>query len=285
MNGFIIVNKEKGYTSRDVVNVIGKIFKTKQVGHTGTLDPMAEGVLVVAIGYATKLVDMVTSYDKEYITEITLGLKTDTLDITGNILEEKESKINKEDIVKVLISMIGVYEQEVPAYSAVKINGKKLYEYARENVSVVLPKRQVDVKSIELISDIEYINNKTIFSIKTNVSKGTYIRSLINDIALKLNTIGVMSKLVRTKQGSFLINDSYTLDDIKNGNYHLIKIEDILTDAKKVITNEPAILNSNIVDNIYGADQILFYDTNNELLSLYMKTDNNKIKPYKVFKR
>jgi tRNA pseudouridine55 synthase len=284
MDGLIIVNKEKGYTSRDVVNIIGKIFKTKQVGHTGTLDPLAEGVLVICIGNATKLVDMITSYDKEYIAEVTLGIKTDTLDITGNVLEEENIKVEEKEIKLVLESFVGTYLQEVPLYSAVKIDGKKLYEYARENVDIVLPKRQVTVNRLELISDVKYVDNKTIFSVKASVSKGTYIRSLINDIAFKLNTIGVMSSLVRTKQGAFNIDDAYTIDMIKNDDYKLITIEEIFKDIKRIVTEDKKILNSNIIDNIYGVDQILFYNKDNELLSLYVSF-NDKLKPYKVFKR
>lgn len=290
MNGILVINKEKDYTSRDIVNIVSKQFNTKKVGHTGTLDPMAEGVLVLCIGDATKLVEILTCNDKEYEAEITLGLKTDTLDITGNILEEQNILIDKQDIIKTLNSFKKTYKQTVPIYSAVKINGKKLYEYARENKNIELPSREVTIKKIELISDIKYINNKTIFKIKCNVSKGTYIRSLVNDIALSLNTIGVMSKLTRTKQGIFKIQDSFTLDDIQNNNYKLINIDKVLNDYYTVVADEELefkIKNGAIIDNIYHKSEILFKDKNNNLLALYKtyNKDSNKIKPWKMFKK
>ena len=130
MNGVLVVNKEKDYTSRDIVNIISKALKTKKVGHTGTLDPLATGVLVVTVGEATKISELLTSSFKEYIADIELGIETDTLDITGNILKEETVFKTKEEIENILSSMIGSYDQEVPIYSAVKINGKKLYEYA-----------------------------------------------------------------------------------------------------------------------------------------------------------
>ena len=151
MNGILIVNKEKNYTSRDIVNIVGRKFNTRKVGHTGTLDPMATGVLVICINSATKMVELLQADDKEYIAEITLGIDTDTLDITGNIIEEKNTIISKEKVTEAIKSMKGFYEQVVPIYSAVKINGKKLYEYARNNENIELPKRKIEIKEIELI--------------------------------------------------------------------------------------------------------------------------------------
>lgn len=289
MNGILIINKQENYTSRDIVNIVGKHFKTKKIGHTGTLDPLATGVLVLCINEATKLVEILTSDEKEYIAEVTLGIKTDTLDITGNILEEQNVHIKKEDILKSLESLRGIYNQEVPIYSAVKINGKKLYQYARENKEIELPKREVNIKELELIDDIKYIDNKTIFKFKCTVSKGTYIRSLVNDIATKLNTIGVMSKLTRTKQGIFKIEDAYTLEEIKNNQYKLIELNESLFNYKKVIvddTLENKIRNGVLIPNTYGEDIILFLNQNKELISLYKKYDKDSslLKPWKMFK-
>lgn len=284
MDGVIVVNKSEGITSRDVVNIVSKTFKTKKVGHTGTLDPMATGVLVVCIGKATKLVEVLTSKEKEYVAEVTLGIKTDTLDITGNVLEEEDVKIDASKIDDALKELVGSYEQEVPIYSAVKINGKKLYEYARNGEEIKLPKRMVEIKSLERISDIKYINGKTIFSIKTTVSKGTYIRSLVSDIGKKLNTIGVMSKLKRTKQGTFNIEDAYSLEDIQNGNYKLLSIEDALKDIKTIVLDEEKafkVKNGVSIDNIYNEEIILFKDSK-KVLALY-KNDNGLLKAYKVF--
>jgi len=222
MDFVVVVNKEKNCTSRDIVNNLNKILGTKKIGHTGTLDPIATGVLVVCVGKYTKLVNLLTSLDKEYIATIKLGVKTDTLDITGNILEEREFSVDKEQVINTLNSFLGKSEQVVPAYSAVKINGKKLYEYARNNETIELPKREICVNKIELL---EFEND--IIKFKVNVSKGTYIRSLIADICEKLGTIGTMQSLVRTKQGKFDIEDSYTIEEIKNGNYKTLNVKEL----------------------------------------------------------
>ena len=150
-DGILIIDKPKDYTSRDVVNIVSKKLNTKKVGHTGTLDPLATGVLVICVGKATKLVDYLTSTYKEYEAELILGIKTDTADITGNILKEEDSIKKKEEILETLNNMIGKYNQTVPIYSAVKINGKKLYEYAREGKEIELPKREVEIKTLELL--------------------------------------------------------------------------------------------------------------------------------------
>ena len=148
MNAVILVNKDKGKTSRDIVNSLTKVFNTKRIGHTGTLDPIAQGVLVICINKYTKLVNSLMSLDKEYIGTITLGIKTDTFDITGKVLDKKDVNVSKDDIEKVFSSLIGKYEQVVPIYSAKKVNGKKLYEYARNGETVELPKRYIKINSI-----------------------------------------------------------------------------------------------------------------------------------------
>ena len=289
MNGILIVNKEKDYTSRDIVDIIGKKFKTKKVGHTGTLDPMATGVLVICINEATKLVEILQADDKEYIAEITLGYDTDTLDITGNILKEEDVTVSKDSIIQALTKMKGFYEQEVPIYSAIKINGKKLYEYARNNIQIDLPKRTVEIKEIELISDIKYENNKTIFSIRCCVSSGCYIRSLAKDIASKLNTIGVMSSLTRTREGIFMLDDAYTLSDVEDNNYKIVDIAKTLFNYKNIIADDNLkikIQNGALIKNIYNEDIILFLDKNDNMLALYKKYDKDEtmMKPWKMFK-
>ena len=284
MNGVLVVNKEKDYTSRDIVNIISKALKTKKVGHTGTLDPLATGVLVVTVGEATKISELLTSSFKEYIADIELGIETDTLDITGNILKEETVFKTKEEIENILSSMIGSYDQEVPIYSAVKINGKKLYEYAREKEEVELPKRKVEVKEIELLN-YRQKEDKVFFKMRCLVSKGTYIRSLVRDIATKLNTIGVMTDLIRTKQGKFNIEDAYTLEQIKQGKSHLIKIEDAL-DIDIVEVDDylkEKIQNGSILENRYPKDTVLFKQ--NTALAIYKKyeKDPTKVKPWKMF--
>ena len=284
MSGIIVINKPSNYTSRDIVNIVSRELHTKKVGHTGTLDPMATGVLVVCAGEATKLVELITDTYKEYEAEITLGILTDTLDSEGNILKEEDVSFTKEEITKAINSMKGKYIQEVPIYSAIKVNGKKLYEYAREGIEVTLPKREVDIMSIELISDIEYGKNIK-FKIRTTVSKGTYIRSLVKDIADKLNTIGIMSSLNRIKQGRFDIKDSNTLDDIKNGNYNIISIEDALSDIYSVDMDEllyKKVSNGVKLENTYNKDMIIF-KYNNKVKAIY-KNDDGMLRVYKMIK-
>ena len=288
MDGILLVNKKENWTSRDVVNRVGKILGTKKVGHTGTLDPLATGVLVLCIGSATKLNEILTSTYKEYEAEITLGLLTDTLDITGNELKEEKVKVNKEQILEALNKMTGKYVQEVPIYSAVKVNGRKLYEYARAGESVELPKREVDIKELELIGNIKYTDNKTIFNIRCLVSKGTYIRALVNDIANSLNTIGVMSKLTRTKQGKFKLENCYKIEDIESGNYKLISIAEALNNFPKVVVDgylENLIKNGAVINDEWKQEHILFIDKNNCLLALYKSYDKDKtkLKPWKMF--
>ncbi len=232
INGVLIVNKPKNFTSRDVINELNRKLGTKKIGHTGTLDPIATGVLVVVIGSYTKLVNDLTSLDKEYIAEIKLGIKTDTGDITGSVLEENNNyNISKEDILNVFDLFPKEYEQTVPKYSAVKVGGKKLYEYARNNIDVELPKRLVKIYELELLDF-----NNDIIKFRVKVSKGTYIRSLIEDLCKKLNAIGTMSSLVRTKQGKFRIEDSHILDEI-NINTKLLDSKDIL-DIKDYVLND-----------------------------------------------
>ena len=184
--------------------------------------------------------------------------------------------------------MQGVYEQEVPIYSAVKINGKKLYEYAREGINVDLPKRMVNIKSLELINNIKYENNKTTFQIRCHVSKGTYIRSLVNDIAHELGTVGTMTSLNRVKQGIFNISDSYTLEDIENDNYKLLSIKEALSNVKQVIVSGEELFkikNGTRLENIYHSDKVLFLDEFNNEIAFYKTLDNDDkiLKVYKMF--
>ena len=272
-NGILVINKDKGYTSRDVVNVISKLFGTKKVGHNGTLDPLATGVLVICLNRYTKLNELLASNEKEYIGEVTWGSKTETLDIEGAVLEKKETYINKDDLEETLQKFVGDYEQEVPIYSAVKVNGRKLYEYARSREEVVLPKKKVTIKKIELL---DFNENK--FTFKCLVSKGTYIRSLIRDILNDLNVIGTMSNLTRTRQGIFAIKDAYSLDEVRKGNYKLLLVKDVLDIDKVTVSDELKfkILNGNKVKGNYS-DKVLFLDEDGKELAIYKK-DNDDYK-------
>ena len=272
-NGILIINKDKDYTSRDVVNVISKLFGTKKAGHNGTLDPLATGVLVICLNRYTKLNKLLASNEKEYIAEVTLGIKTDTLDIEGTVLEKKETYINKNDLEKALQKFVGDYEQEVPIYSAIKVNGKKLYEYARSGEEVILPKKKVTIKKIELL---DFEGDK--FTFKCLVSKGTYIRSLIRDILDDLGVIGTMSNLTRTKQGIFDIKDAYSLEEVRKGNYKLLNIKDVLDIDKVTVSNDLKfkILNGNKIKGNYS-DMVLFLDEDGRELAIYKK-DNDDYK-------
>ena len=270
-SGIIVINKPKDLTSRDVVNIISKNLNIKKVGHNGTLDPLATGVLVICFGKYTKLNDLLTSHEKEYIAEVTLGLETDTLDITGKILNKNTPHITKEEIIKALKNFEKTYNQEVPKYSAVKVSGKKLYEYAREGKEVILPKKEVTIYQNELLS---FTENK--FTFKTKVSKGTYIRSLIRDILASLNETGTMSNLKRTKQGIFKLEDSYTLDDIKQGNFKVLKVKDILNIPKIIAEGnlKKQIINGAKIKGIYS-NEVLFLDKEGNELAIYEKNDEH----------
>lgn len=287
MDGIIIIDKPKDKTSRDVVNEVCQILHTKKVGHTGTLDPIATGVLVICVGKATKLVEMITAYDKEYIAQIQLGIKTDTKDSTGTVLEKQNVDITKEQIEKALKEMTKTYLQTVPIYSAVKVKGKKLYEYARNQEEVELPTREVKIQSLKLIDEIKEENQQVTFTIECSVSKGTYIRSLIEDIAEKMGTIGTMTSLRRTKQGKFDINQANTLEDLKENRFHLYSIEEILKEYKQIEVDkdlEFKVKNGVRIPNLYHEDTIVF-TKNNRVMAIYKKyeKDNNLIKPWKMF--
>ena len=282
MNEILVVNKSSNCTSRDIVNRLCKKFKTKKIGHTGTLDPLATGVLVILIGKYTSLVEVITAYDKIYEAGIKLGLLTDTLDITGNIIKTEKVSLSDEKIIDVLNNMIGTYEQTVPIYSAVKVNGKRLYEYARNNEEVELPKRNVEIKSLELISDIKREDGTISFNIKVHVSKGTYIRALINDIASKLGTVGIMTSLNRIKQGNIDIKDSYTIEEIESDRYKFYDINKCLDSFDTIELDEETynkVKNGVQLKNIYNKETILF-KYQNQNVALY-KNDGNILKMWK----
>ena len=271
INGIILLDKPQNKTSRDMVNELNHIFGMKKIGHTGTLDPLATGILIVCLGKYTKLVPLLQDTKKEYIATIKLGIKTDTLDITGNVLEERKCHIDKEDLLKALDNLKGKIEQEIPIYSAKKINGKKLYEYARENIAVELPKNVITIYDTELL---EFKEDEC--TIKFVVEKGTYIRSLIQIICDKLNVIGVMQDLRRTKEWNFDVDkDSSLIDDIKSSNYKLYFAKDFLDFKTYNLTNEEykKVQNGNkIFINEDSNNIILMYQ--DKEIAIYQKEDN-----------
>ena len=237
MDGIIVINKEKEYTSHDVVAKLKKKLNISKVGHTGTLDPNATGVLPILIGKGTKFSKYLINHDKIYEVELELGQKTDTADIEGKVIEEKnvDEKYIKENLLQVLESFVGKQEQIPPMYSAIKKNGKKLYEYARAGEKVDIEPRKIEIYKIDLNK-----YDKNIISFVVSCSKGTYIRSLCEDIAEKLNTVGYMKNLKRLQVGEFNIKDAVYIDDInlENVDEHLITLEELLKRTESISLNE-----------------------------------------------
>lgn len=236
MDGIIVINKEKDYTSHDVVAKLKKKLNISKVGHTGTLDPNATGVLPILIGKGTKFSKYLINHDKTYKAQIELGKKTDTADVEGNVIEEKpvDTEYIKQNLVQVLESFVGKQEQVPPMYSAIKKNGKKLYEYARKGEKIEVEPRKIEIYKIELVK----YNEKNIEFI-VSCSKGTYIRSLCEDIAEKLNTVGYMKNLERLQVGEFNIEKSVLIDDVNTENIekYLYTLEDILKDTPNLNLN------------------------------------------------
>ena len=234
-NGVLIIRKEKGYTSNDVVQVLRGILKQKKIGHTGTLDPDAEGVLPVCLGHATKLAEMLTAQEKEYEAGIRLGIMTDTQDMTGNVLQESSMQIGFEQLKAAADSFLGDYMQTPPMYSAVKIGGKKLYEIARKGKEIDRPARKVTIHSLEL-ADFDFPQARLYVS----CSKGTYIRTLCHDIGCKLGCGACMSSLVRIRSGRFTLDQAITLDEVK-ALKEAGKIEDKILSLEELLSDLPAI--------------------------------------------
>ena len=261
MNGIILVNKPKNCTSHDVVYKVRKIVKEK-VGHTGTLDPLAEGVLPLLIGKGTLCSKYLIEHDKEYEIVLKLGISTETMDGEGKVIENKEVEeelLDKKHVEEILESFVGKQKQTPPIYSAIKVKGKKLYEYARRGEKVEIPKREIEIYEIKLIA----INReKKEIEFKVSCSKGTYIRSLCTDIAKKLGTIGYMSELKRLKVGNFKIEDTIIIDEnIRKEDIEkkLITIEELFKTKEKIELNTKKLilflngvkLNENKEDGVY----------------------------------
>ncbi len=242
MDGIIVINKEKGCTSHDIVYKVKKMFNTK-VGHTGTLDPNATGVLPILLGKGTKISKYLIEHDKEYEVVLQLGVKTTTADEEGEIIEEKEvlkESLEQLKIERILKSFIGKIEQMPPKYSAIKVNGRKLYEYARKGQEVEIKPREVEIYNIE-ITNIQ--KEKKQIEFKVSCSKGTYIRTLCEDIAEKMRTVGYMKELKRTKVGNFNIEQAITLGQLQEKeNIKIITIEEMFKDKEEIILEDSKII-------------------------------------------
>lgn len=295
-NGVMIVNKEKDFTSHDVVAKLRGILKQKKIGHTGTLDPQAEGVLPVCLGNATKLCDILTDKRKEYVAELLLGVTTDTQDLTGQVLREVSLAICEEKIKEVIGSFRGKSIQIPPMYSALKVNGKKLYELAREGKTVKRAPRPIEIYELEVLS-VEL----PVVRMRVLCSKGTYIRTLCNDMGDKLGCGGCMKSLIRTKVESFSIENAYTLSRIEEirdeGNLSrvIIPVDGVFGGLSKIrIKKEyaPVVENGNIcapeflqerVDAEDG-ERFLMYHSDGRFFGIYEFVEREAVlKPYKMF--
>ena len=230
-DGFININKAADMTSHDVVNIIRKILQTKKIGHGGTLDPFATGVLPVAVGRATKFIEYLSGFDKSYCAQILFGTATDTGDITGNVINSSEFTMpSLDDINSALTSLTGVISQTPPKFSAIKINGKKAYELARKNIDFAIPERTVTIYKMSIVE----ITENTL-TIDVDCSKGTYIRSLAVDIGSRLNIPATLKTLQRTRVGSFSIYDSLSVEELKNvGESAMVDVEKCLLHLPKL---------------------------------------------------
>lgn len=240
MDGVFIINKPKGITSNGVVQKIRRILGTKQIGHCGTLDPLATGVLPILVGKGTKISKYLVEHNKTYIATIQLGEKRTTADCEGEIIQTKKVKqMSKKEIKDVLSTFIGKQMQNPPKYSAIKKDGKKLYEYAREGIEVEIEPREIEISNIEFI---DYNKDENKIKYKVKCSKGTYIRSLCEDIAQKLDTVGYMSELIRTNVNEFTLVKSYTLEELEqnkeNISEKIITIEELFKDKEKIVLND-----------------------------------------------
>ncbi|OIJ13120.1 tRNA pseudouridine(55) synthase TruB [Anaerobacillus alkalilacustris] len=300
LQGILALHKPKGMTSHDCVAKLRRILKTRKIGHTGTLDPEVTGVLPICIGRATKVAQYMSDYSKTYEGEVTIGFSTTTEDFTGEKLEEKvvERLFSCQEINEVLQSFTGEIEQIPPMYSAVKVKGKKLYEYAREGKTVERPVRHVNIHELTLLTEPLLIDgNKVKFSFRVHCSKGTYVRTLAVDIGKKLGYPAHMSALVRTASGPFQLEHCLTFEEIENKftnnelQASLLKIDDALSFLKRIVINDATalkVMNGMVLPIPIEIDENRFtiYNKNGECLAIYIKhpTKQGLMKPEKVLK-
>lgn len=287
MEGIIVVNKPKGITSFDVIRKLKKILKTKKIGHTGTLDPLATGVMLMCVGKATKLASDLEAKDKVYIADFDIGYATDTYDIEGKKIAENIIEVSKEDLEQSIKKFIGNIKQVPPMYSAIKIDGNKLYHLARKGIEVERPERDV---TIEYINLLDFKDNKA--KIETKVSKGCYIRSLVFDIGQDLGTYATMTALQRKQVGDYSLENSYSLEQIEemvlNNDFKFLKtIEEIFSYDKYSLQTEKELTlykNGNTVkikENLENKKYRIYFQ--NEFIGLANVENNNLLKGYKYY--
>ena len=296
MDGFIVINKPQGPTSHDVCQQLRRILGERKIGHTGTLDPMAEGALLVMIGHAARLSEYLALDDKAYIAGIRFGLKTDTQDIWGKVLEANKPDVSLDKLQEVIMSFTGKIQQKPPVYSAKRYKGKHLYEYAREGVEVTIPSREVEIYTLKLIE--HHLPEQATLHIEC--SKGTYIRTLCNDIGETLECGAVMDSLVRTQIGQFSLSDAYTINQIKqaveNGALdklalpmdmpikHFSRI-DVNPESERIVISGNHLLAKNLLGKYpdITIDSYVRIYLNDKLIAVGRKTDEDTYKPNKVF--
>jgi len=292
------MNKEKGYTSHDVIAKLRGILRLKRIGHTGTLDPDAEGVLPVCIGKATKICDMITDKDKTYEAVLKLGVTTDTQDLSGKILSTKDVNVKFEEVEKVMNGFIGEYLQLPPMYSAIKVNGKKLYELAREGKEIERERRKVIIHNIRILDYSEEFHE---VKVVVDCGKGTYIRTLLHDVGEQLGCGGAMKSLVRTKVGSFILENAKKLSEIeemvRNETFdsYVIPLDSMFNGFDKVIVAREyhkLIYNGNSfrIEHLVNkqeeitADWVRVYDADEIFIGIYQYDLEKKYyKPVKMF--
>ena len=274
MDGIIIINKPLGYTSQDVVSKTKKILNVKKAGHAGTLDPMATGILPIMLGKCTKLSKYLIEHDKTYVATIKLGEKRDTGDSEGKVIDKKNVNINyltKENIEKILNSFLGKQKQTPPMYSAIKINGKKLYEYARNNENVEVPQREIEIYNIKLV-EINIENFEIKFEVKC--SKGTYIRVLCEDIAKRLGTIGYMCSLNRIKLDRFKMEDSVSLEELEIKKTDEKFLKEKIISMEELLKNYPKIILDKRKEKLFLNGVLLTFDLKEGIYNIYNSNNN-----------
>ena len=296
MDGIINVYKEKGFTSHDVVAKLRGILHIKKIGHTGTLDPDAVGDLPVCIGKGTKLCDMITDTDKTYEAVMLLGISTDTQDISGNVLSKKDVAVDEKTLIETIDSFVGEYKQIPPMYSAIKVNGRKLYQLAREGIEIERSPRDVYIRSIH-INDMNLRDGEPSVTMTVSCSKGTYIRTLCHDIGEKLGCGACMKSLSRTRVGRFHIDDSYTINQIAALNLKgelssIVASVDSMFDHPRIQINkeyDKLLYNGNLLPLSAGkaldvglADKVRIYNESGEFIGIY-SMDDSGYKPVKIF--
>lgn len=275
MEGILVIHKEKNMTSHDVVGKLRRILKTKKIGHAGTLDPLATGVLVIGIGRGTKLLQFLTADKKVYRATLKLGFSTTTYDLEGEVTSQKNFMydVTKEEVISCLNSFLGDSMQLPPIYSAIKKDGKPLYEYAREGKEVKIEPRPIHISEINLI---EYNEDEITFDVVC--SKGTYIRSLCVDIAKKLGYPGVMSQLLRIQSGIYTLDQAYSLKDVEEGNYQMIEIDQALRGMPSLTIDDATIVYHGKKISSSINKEVAIYDKEGHLLAVYGPDGQGQLK-------